>query len=405
MSFPYALKAIGDKAFYGCDATKYVFGGIAAPVLEAGLVSASDFAEKSDLYKLFDRNGGVVTEKYYANFKNYLALAMFAGKGGVTGVKDFGLTAEFAENAKGFDNRIYKTYFSTMEKTATIADDTTRECIELLREIPAKADVEALKAGDESLWNAYKTKMSKARGVYDNVSVAQRTAFVSDWQKLLDSEAAMRAKASVFGETVEKKSISVTVRPDKTNYVVGEKFDPTGMALTLLWSDGSKEEITSGYDYTKTKLSESNRTVKVTYEGLSTTLNVSVVMPEIEKVEIASAPSVLEYEIGETFLTGGLTLKVTYVDGSTKVVYKGFTVSGDKFETAGKHTITIEYEGRSVGVEVTVIDPDNPEPDTPDEPVVPDKPSKKGCKGSASTACATLLAAGFAVIVKKRKTK
>ncbi len=405
VSFPYALKAIGDKAFYGCDATKYVFGGISAPVLEAAPVSASDFAEKSDLYKLFDRNGGVVTEKYYANFKNYLALVMFAGKGGVTGVKDFGLTAEFAENAKGFDNRIYKTYFSTMEKTATIADDTTRECIELLKKIPEKADVEALKAGDESLWNAYKTKMSKARGVYDNVSVAQRTAFVSDWQKLLDSEAAMRAKASVFGETVEKKSISVTVRPNKTNYVVGEKFDPTGMALTLLWSDGSKEEITSGYDYTKTKLSESNRTVRVTYEGLSTTLNVGVVMPEIEKVEIASAPSVLEYEIGETFLTGGLTLKITYVDGSTKVVYKGFTVSGDKFETAGKHTVTIEYEGHSVGVEVTVIDSDNPEPDTPDEPVVPDKPSKKGCKGSASAACATLLAAGFAIIVKKRKTK
>lgn len=403
VEFPYELKAIGDKAFFGCGATKYVFGGINAPVLEATYVAASDFDEKSDLYKIFDRSGDVLTEKYYANFKDYVALVLFAGKGGVTGVKDLGLTAEFAENAKGFDNRIYKAYFSTVNKTAMIADDTTRECVELLKSIPTKAEIEALTADDTTLWAEYKNKMQKARGVYDNVSLVQRTAFVADWQKLLESETAMRAKAPVFGETVTKQGISVMTRPAKTTYVAGETFDPTGMVLTLLWSDGSKEEITSGYDYTRTKLTESSRTVSISYEGLTTSLNVTVGMPEISSVEVASAPSILEYEIGETFSTGGLTLRVTYVDGTTKVVYRGFTVTGGTFETAGKQTVTVTYEGHSVDIEVTVIDPNQPDPNPTPDSGSSSESGKKGCKGSAPAAGIAMLAIGFVAAGKKRR--
>lgn len=404
IEFPYELKAIGDKAFFGCGATRYVFGGISAPVLEAAYVSADQFAKTDDLYKLFDMSGNIATQKYYANFKNYAALVLYAGQGGVKGIKDLGLTAEFAENAGGFDSRLYSAYFSNKVKAAMIADDTTRECNELLKTIPTAAEINALTADDEAVWNGYKTTMQNARAKYDDVSLVQRNAFVTDWQKLIESEAAMRNKASLFGESVTRTGVSVTTRPTKTVYIVGETFDPAGMILTLLWSDGSKEEISDGFTYTNTKLTENSRTVRITYEGLSTTLNVSVVMPEIQSVTVKSEPSRLEYEIGEKFSTGGLTLKVTYVDGTTKTIYRGYTVSGDgPFETAGKHTVTVTYEGRTVAIEVNVVDPDEPDVPTPDEPVNPAKPAKKGCKGAALPLSSALLAAGAIAFCRKNK--
>ena len=246
--------------------------------------------------------------------------------------------------------------------------------------------------------------MQNARAKYDDVSLVQRNAFVTDWQKLIESEAAMRNKAALFGESVTRTGISVTTRPTKTVYIVGETFDPAGMILTLLWSDGSKEEISEGFTYTNTRLNKNSRTVRITYENLTTTLNVSVVMPEIRSVEVESEPSRLEYEIGEKFSKGGLTLKVTYVDGTTETKYNGYTVSDDgPFETAGKHTVTVTYEGRTVAIEVNVVDPDSPDVPDPDEPVKPVKPAKKGCKGAALPLSSALLAVGAIAFCRKNK--
>lgn len=38
-------------------------------------------------------------------------------------------------------------------------------------------------------------------------------------------------------------SISVTRRPDKTRYYEGDAFDPTGMVVTALYSDGRQETV------------------------------------------------------------------------------------------------------------------------------------------------------------------
>lgn len=68
------------------------------------------------------------------------------------------------------------------------------------------------------------------------------------------------------------------------SYLRGEKFDPAGMVLVLIWSDGSREEITKGYSIVggDKPLTLNNRTVTIQYEGLSTVLNVTVNKPAIE---------------------------------------------------------------------------------------------------------------------------
>ena len=50
------------------------------------------------------------------------------------------------------------------------------------------------------------------------------------------------AQLMAFGNNIE--SIEVTKVPDKTTYAAGEKFDPTGMEVTVTYSNGMKRDVT-----------------------------------------------------------------------------------------------------------------------------------------------------------------
>lgn len=87
--------------------------------------------------------------------------------------------------------------------------------------------------------------------------------------------------------TVEKvlTAIKVTTPPTKTTYNYLEKFQPTGMAVTAEFSDGSTSAAT-GYTYPTTEFSTLGQqpvNLEYTYEGVtcSTTLNVTVQAIEV----------------------------------------------------------------------------------------------------------------------------
>jgi len=73
--------------------------------------------------------------------------------------------------------------------------------------------------------------------------------------------------------------IAVTTPPTKTVYVIGEDFDPAGMVVTATYDDGLTREVPhadlafSGFD----SASAGQRTVTVTYRGMTATVAVSVV--------------------------------------------------------------------------------------------------------------------------------
>lgn len=68
-----------------------------------------------------------------------------------------------------------------------------------------------------------------------------------------------------YEKTLER--IAVTTKPVKTEYKIGEEFEPEGMVVTAYYSDETKEAVTgyevSGYDSSKT----GNQTITVTYKG------------------------------------------------------------------------------------------------------------------------------------------
>ena len=81
-------------------------------------------------------------------------------------------------------------------------------------------------------------------------------------------------------------SITVANPPKKTEYKIGENFDPTGMTLTVNYNFGSPKTIDKGFTCLFNSTSAGEKTVTVTYGGKSTTLKVTVLTPKVRSVSV-----------------------------------------------------------------------------------------------------------------------
>ncbi len=77
-------------------------------------------------------------------------------------------------------------------------------------------------------------------------------------------------------EEVKVKSISLAIEAENTKYIAGDVFNPAGITLTATYTDGSKKNVTEGFDYDKTPLKEGATSVKITYEGCETEQAIAV---------------------------------------------------------------------------------------------------------------------------------
>ncbi len=150
-------------------------------------------------------------------------------------------------------------------------------------------------------------------------------------------------------------SISIKSKPTKTSYFVGDTLNTTGLVLTASYSDGTTEEVTSGFTCTPTTLSTvGNQLITVKYYGKTATFSVTVKSVDPTGVSVKTKPSKTSYYVGDTLNTSGLVLTVTYNNGSSKEVTSGFTCSPTTLSTAGTQTITVKYEGLTTSFTVSV---------------------------------------------------
>ena len=83
--------------------------------------------------------------------------------------------------------------------------------------------------------------------------------------------------ATVASANITVSSISIKSNPTKTEYVVGDKLDTTGLKLTATYSDRSTKTITSGFTCNVSSLTKAGTTkVTVSYGSKSATFNVTV---------------------------------------------------------------------------------------------------------------------------------
>ncbi len=159
----------------------------------------------------------------------------------------------------------------------------------------------------------------------------------------------------------ELTAIAVTA-PTKTEYAVGDEFDPSGIVVTAEYSDGSSKTVT-GYTLSEPDMSTAGeKTVTVTYSegGVTKTAAVKIVVqapPEPEKtlesVEITTEPTLKTYTVGDTLDTAGMVVTAKYDDGSAETV-TDYTVFPDSFTEAGQIVVTVSYGGKTDTFTVTV---------------------------------------------------
>ena len=149
--------------------------------------------------------------------------------------------------------------------------------------------------------------------------------------------------------------------PEKTQYVVGETIDLTGIKVTAIWNDGIDEELSQSEltcDRSK-KLTTADETFEVSYEGKSVSFPITVkemdqlVLKDIKIVRTGKNA----VNMGEKLNLNGLVVNAIYEGDREseitdyKVSYDGTDVTSvamsDGFEVSkGKHTVKITYQGK-----------------------------------------------------------
>ena len=152
------------------------------------------------------------------------------------------------------------------------------------------------------------------------------------------------------GKAIEK--IEITTPPTKTDYIVGESFDPTGMEVSVVY-DNEKTGVLKAGEYTYSPdgaLKASDRSIKVVYEkdGKAYTATQAITVHNaITNAVIKSQPDKLSYMVGERFDPTGMVITATYENGDVKDIAITADNATYKKEALTKNdtVITVTYSG------------------------------------------------------------
>ncbi len=137
-------------------------------------------------------------------------------------------------------------------------------------------------------------------------------------------------------------SIEVTTAPTKTEYMVGETFDPTGMVVTATFDDGSSQVVT---DYTlnpntTTLLTVDVESIEISYtydeKTVTTAQPITVTERTVQSIEITTKPTKTSYVVGQEFDPTGMVVTAVYDNGDPADVTSECTFSPSMFDEAGE---------------------------------------------------------------------
>ncbi len=183
IDMPVSLRAIGDKAFFGCDGLSIVtFRSLHAPILEEqydeayaddygnwpigfiGTLSSGEEVYGLGIFK-FDIWGVDQTVFFYgANFKNYIG----------HGTSDMVMVAP--KNGVGYDSYIYSFYFHSILEGAPAPEQATLDAIAAIDALPDTVSLE-----DEA-------QIAEARRLYNLIASLEQQALVTNYSRLTSAE-------------------------------------------------------------------------------------------------------------------------------------------------------------------------------------------------------------------------
>ena len=166
---------------------------------------------------------------------------------------------------------------------------------------------------------------------------------------------------TVVSETEEPTVVGIEVakEPNLTDYVEGETFNPEGMIVNAIYSDGSRVEITDYAVETAGPLTVNDTAVVISWNGMTAQVVISVrstssETPVIMGIEITTAPKRTEYKTGETFDPDGIVISAVYSDGRRQVV-EDYAYAPNGALTADDTTVTVSWNGMTVELSISVV--------------------------------------------------
>ena len=179
---------------------------------------------------------------------------------------------------------------------------------------------------------------------------------------LLGLAACINNPATDGGENV--KSIEIVSGSVPTQVKVGETPDFSGIKVNVVFEDNTTKEV--GYsDVTVSAVDTSSageKTVTVTYKGVSVDFKVNVVeedgTPVVTSIKIVPGSINLDYYIGQDPDFTTLQVEATYSNGATSVLKADeYTFTAIDTSAAGEKTFTVTYTantGLTDSVQITV---------------------------------------------------
>ena len=151
-----------------------------------------------------------------------------------------------------------------------------------------------------------------------------------------------------FGAEKTAYSMTVETLPQKTEYFIGDILDPTGLTLSVKYTDGTTGRLSSGdYELSYDFSSEGEKQVSVEYRSLTKTFDVSVKCPSVKftvpSVSVAVGKTV---ELSADTQPAGATVtfscdsseaaeisgnELTGKNGGDAVLYAKITVNGIEY--------------------------------------------------------------------------
>ncbi|MBQ7378200.1 MAG: leucine-rich repeat protein [Clostridia bacterium] len=198
---PYTLRALGHKAFFGCDELRLVtFSSYNAPILEeefdALYHESYDNIPATGDYTFYAADGSTLTKpglgiiQYYmwnadTNYYNTYYGASFMD---YVGHVDSPITMVRPINGNHYDSFIFAQYFDTFVDGSAAADDITLAAIAAIDAIPEKVTLE------------HKHLVEAARAAYDKISTTEQKALVTNLEKLTAAERRIADLEALAGE-------------------------------------------------------------------------------------------------------------------------------------------------------------------------------------------------------------
>lgn len=145
--------------------------------------------------------------------------------------------------------------------------------------------------------------------------------------------------------------------PDKTDYVLGEKLNSSGLTLLVGYDNGEQEIIEDGFIVPDVEFTScENNIIDVFYGDFVTSFSVNVTRGKPIKIAIKTLPDKTEYLVGDKMDTTGLILEATYLDGSTEWISSGYTVSVTTLNRVGKQIVTVSFENCTATFIVSILE-------------------------------------------------